>query len=56
MPALTAGIHVLMLNQTKNVDGRNELGHDELKARSQFIEPERVAGEPKIRRCAAARR
>ena len=27
----------------ENVDGRNEFGHDELKARSQFIEPERVA-------------
>jgi hypothetical protein len=30
MPALLAGIHVLMLNQNENVDGRNKSGHDEL--------------------------
>jgi hypothetical protein len=30
MPALVAGIHVLMLRQTKDVNGRNKSGHDEL--------------------------
>jgi hypothetical protein len=29
MPALVAGIHVLMLCR-KDVDGRNKSGHDEL--------------------------
>jgi hypothetical protein len=28
MPALVAGIHVLMLRQTKDVNGRNKSGHD----------------------------
>jgi hypothetical protein len=29
MPALVAGIHVLRLCNTKDVDGRNKSGHDE---------------------------
>jgi hypothetical protein len=30
MPALVAGIHVLNAVLTKDVDGRNKSGHDEL--------------------------
>jgi hypothetical protein len=30
MPALVAGIHVSVLSQNKDVDGRDEPGHDEL--------------------------
>jgi hypothetical protein len=29
MPALVAGIHVLKLRQSKDVDGRNKSGHDD---------------------------
>jgi hypothetical protein len=29
MPALVAGIHVLHLGQSKDVDGRDKPGHDE---------------------------
>jgi hypothetical protein len=28
MPGLMPGIHVLLLHQTKDVDGRNKSGHD----------------------------
>jgi hypothetical protein len=30
MPALVAGIHVFLLADEKDVDGRDEPGHDEL--------------------------
>jgi len=29
MPALVAGIHLLILRQNKDVDGRDKPGHDE---------------------------
>jgi hypothetical protein len=36
MPALVAGIHVLIA-ESKDVDGRNKSGHDELLVRFQLI-------------------
>ena len=38
MPALVAGIHVLSLRGTKDVDGRDKPGHDE-----GYVIPGRIA-------------
>ena len=34
MPALVAGIHVLLLRRREDVDGRDEPGHDGAKVRT----------------------
>ena len=37
MPALVAGIHVLNAAPSKDVDGRNKSGHDELSGQPQLF-------------------
>jgi hypothetical protein len=44
MPGLVPGIHVLFMRSTKDVDGRDEPGHDEeLAAPDQAVARERRA-------------
>jgi len=41
VPALVAGIHVLLVRGDKDVDGRVKPGHDEARARSHLtVAPE----------------
>jgi hypothetical protein len=37
MPALVAGIHVFLLCEQQNVDGRNKSGHDDPRVQSNPV-------------------
>jgi hypothetical protein len=41
MPGLVPGIHVLLPGEVKDVDGRDEPGHDEFPISPGMLEPNR---------------